>query len=56
MLGGYRSVSQTVSYEVSLIFFVLVFSYFVSSYDFCFFVFFQSGFWFGFVSLIFFVG
>ena len=33
LLGGYRSVSQTVSYEVSLVFFVLAFVFFVSFYD-----------------------
>lgn len=33
LLGGYRRVSQTVSYEVSLIFFVLCFVLLVNSYD-----------------------
>ena len=56
LLGGYRAVSQTISYEVSLIFFVLFFVYCVSSYDFSFFSFFQSGLWFVFFSFLFFLG
>jgi NADH:ubiquinone oxidoreductase subunit H len=43
LIGGYRSVSQTVSYEVSLIFFVLFFVYLVSSYDLSSLSFFQFG-------------
>jgi len=46
LLGGYRSVSQTVSYEVSLIFFVLFFVYLVSFYDLSVLSFFQLGYWF----------
>lgn len=56
MLGGYRSVSQTVSYEVSLIFFVLVFVYFLFFYDLAVFYFFQVGYFFGFLRFLFFVG
>ena len=56
LLGGYRSVSQTISYEVSLIFFVLFFVYLISSYDFSSFFFFQFGYWFFFLSLLFFFG
>jgi len=55
LIGGYRAISQTVSYEVSLIFFVLFFVYVVSSYDFYYFSFFQSGFFFLFFSVLFFV-
>jgi len=54
LLGGYRSVSQTVSYEVRLIFFVLVLVYVLGSYDFSTFFFFQYGGWMLFYSLIFF--
>ena len=56
LLGGYRSVSQTISYEVRMIFFVLVLVYLVSFYDLYNFYFFQVGFWFLFVNFIFFVG
>lgn len=56
LLGGYRSVSQTVSYEVSLIFFVLFFVYLLSSFDISSLFFFQSGYWFLFFCLLFFVG
>jgi NADH-ubiquinone oxidoreductase chain 1 len=53
LLGGYRAVSQTVSYEVSLIFFVLFFSCFLSSYDLGLLFFGQVSYWFIFFSLIF---
>lgn len=33
LLGGYRRISQTVSYEVSIIFFILCFIWFLSTYD-----------------------
>ncbi len=46
LLGGYRSVSQTISYELTLIFFVLVLVYVLGSYDFFCFSFFQRGGWF----------
>ncbi len=46
LVGGYRAVSQTVSYEVSLIFFVLVLVYLLGFYDLSGFFFFQIGFWF----------
>ncbi len=46
MVGGYRAVSQTVSYEVSLIFFVLVLVYLLGFYDLSGFFFFQNGLWF----------
>jgi NADH-ubiquinone oxidoreductase chain 1 len=48
LVGGYRAVSQTVSYEVSLIFFVLGLVYLLGFYDFSFFYFFQCGLWFSF--------
>jgi len=54
LIGGYRSVSQTVSYEVSMIFFVLVLVYILGSYDLCFFSYFQVGGWFAFYSFVFF--
>jgi len=56
LLGGYRSVSQTISYEVRMIFFVLVLVYLVSLYDLYRFYFFQVGFWFIFINFVFFVG
>ena len=56
LLGGYRSISQTVSYEVSLIFFCLVFVYLICSYDISFFYFYQGGFWFCFLFFLFFLG
>jgi NADH-ubiquinone oxidoreductase chain 1 len=46
LVGGYRAVSQTVSYEVSLIFLILVVVYLLGFYDLSGFFFFQSGFWF----------
>jgi len=55
LVGGYRSVSQNVSYEVRMIFFVLVFVYFVGSYDVFYLCFFQFGFWFVFFRVPFFV-
>lgn len=55
-LGGYRSVSQTVSYEVSMIFFGLCFIYLLGGYDVFFFYFYQSGFWFRFIFFVFFLG
>lgn len=33
LLGGYRSIAQTVSYEVCIIFFGLVFVFFLGFYD-----------------------
>ena len=56
LLGGYRSISQTVSYEVSLIFFVLSFVYLLCSYDVSFFYFFQRGYLFCFFSFLFLLG
>jgi len=44
LLGGYRAVSQTVSYEVSIIFFVLSFIYVIFFYDLYVFVFFLGRF------------
>jgi NADH-ubiquinone oxidoreductase chain 1 len=41
LVGGYRAVSQTVSYEVSLIFFVLGLVYLLGFYDFSFFLLFS---------------
>jgi NADH-ubiquinone oxidoreductase chain 1 len=43
LIGGYRAISQTVSYEVSLIFFVLFFVYLTSSYDLYLYDLFQRG-------------
>lgn len=54
LLGGYRSVSQTVSYEVSLIFYVLFFVFFIGGYDLSFFYLYQFSFWFLFMSILFF--
>lgn len=48
LIGGYRAVAQTVSYEVSLIFFVLGLVYVLGFYDLSGFFFFQAGFWFAF--------
>jgi NADH-ubiquinone oxidoreductase chain 1 len=48
LVGGYRAVSQAVSYEVSMIFFVLVLVYVLGIYDFVFFFYFQGGMWFSF--------
>lgn len=56
LLGGYRSISQTVSYEVSMVFFILVFVYLLRSYDISYYYFYQVGFWFVFGFFIFFVG
>ena len=44
LIGGYRSVSQTVSYEVSIIFFALCLVYILGSYDVVSYSFFQRGF------------
>jgi len=41
--GAYRGIAQTISYEVSIIVFVLCFVYLVSSFDFYDFSFFQNG-------------
>ncbi len=43
LVGGYRAVSQTISYEVSLIFFVLGLVYLLGFYDFSSVFFFQVG-------------
>lgn len=56
MVGGYRGVSQTVSYEVTIIFFILGFVYFMRSFDIRTFFYFQFGFWFGFFRILLFVG
>lgn len=56
LLGRYRSISQTISYEVSLIFFGLSFVYLVFFYDLFVLIFFQNTFWFIFFRLIFFLG
>jgi len=53
LLGGYRAVSQTVSYEVRLIFFVLFFVYFLFFYDLQVFYFFQVGYFFFLFSFLF---
>ena len=54
LLGGYRSISQTVSYEVSLIFFVLTFIWILSSYDLFLFLCYQTGFPFLFMRILYF--
>lgn len=54
LLGGYRSISQTVSYEVSLIFFVLCFVWLLFSYDIASFFCYQVGFSFLFFRGVFF--
>jgi NADH-ubiquinone oxidoreductase chain 1 len=46
LLGGYRGLSQTVSYEVSLIFFALCVVYVGGGYDLCIYFSFQFGGWF----------
>lgn len=56
LIGGYRSVSQTVSYEVSMIFFVLCLVYILGSYDIVWYSFFQNGFWFAYYFRLFGVG
>lgn len=56
LLGGYRSISQTVSYEVSLVFFVLVFVFFIFSFDLIRCSLFQMGFPLFLMSLILFLG
>jgi NADH-ubiquinone oxidoreductase chain 1 len=52
LLGGYRGLSQTISYEVSLIFFALCVVYISGVYDLCFYFFFQVGGWFMFYTLV----
>ena len=54
LLGGYRSISQTVSYEVSLVFFVLGYVYIFFSFDMGVCQFFQIGYWFLFFRALFF--
>jgi len=54
--GAYRGIAQTISYEVSMIVFVLCFVYLVSSFDFYDFCFFQCGWWFCFFAMPIFVG
>jgi len=56
LLGGYRSVSQTISYEVRMIFFILFFVYFHCFYDLAVFYFIQVGYIFFMFSFLFFVG
>jgi len=56
LLGRYRSVSQTVSYEISIIFFVLVFNYIILCFDFSLFYVFQTGYWFCLVRIVLFRG
>lgn len=51
LLGAYRAVSQTVSYEVSIIFSILCFVFFISLYDIRIFISYQSGIWFIFLCL-----
>ena len=46
LLGCYRSVSQTISYEIVMIFYLFVFLYTLLSYDFFYFCSFQGGYWF----------
>jgi NADH-ubiquinone oxidoreductase chain 1 len=56
LLGGYRAISQTVSYEVSLIFYILVLVFVFSFYDFSLFYFYQLGYFFLFFCFPFFLG
>jgi len=56
LLGGYRAVSQTVSYEVSMIFYILCFVFIVSFFDLSFFVTLQCSYWFFFFRFLFFFG
>jgi NADH-ubiquinone oxidoreductase chain 1 len=56
LLGSYRSISQTISYEVSFIFFVLVFVYIISNYQMGLVLFFQYGFWYFFIRVFLLVG
>jgi NADH-ubiquinone oxidoreductase chain 1 len=46
LLGGFRGVSQTISYEVVIIFFIMLFIYFIGFYDLGWFFYFQIGIWF----------
>jgi len=50
ILGIYRSTSQTISYEISIIFFVLIFVYITLSFDFSLFLVFQTSYWFCFIN------
>jgi NADH-ubiquinone oxidoreductase chain 1 len=45
LVGAYRGVSQTISYEVSIIVFVLFLVYFICLFDFYDFAFFQERYW-----------
>jgi len=56
LLGGYRAVSQTVSYEVRLIFFVLFFVYFLFFLRFAGFLFFSGWLFFFFLFSFLFLG
>lgn len=56
LLGRYRGVSQTISYEVSMIFFVLVLVYYICFYDFGFLYIYQFGYWFSFIRFFLFLG
>ena len=56
LIGGYRAVSQTISYEVTMIFFVLCFVYFVCGYDLVYILSYQIGYWFYFFSFVFLLG
>jgi len=56
LLGGYRSGAQVLSYEVSMIFFILVFVYLIGFFDCSMFFFFLFGYVFFFFCLFFFFG
>jgi NADH-ubiquinone oxidoreductase chain 1 len=56
LIGRYRSISQTISYEISMIFFGLFLIFLVSSYDLRNFSFFQHNYWFLNILPIFFFG
>nr|YP_009127013.1 NADH dehydrogenase subunit 1 [Peirates fulvescens]AHH93130.1 NADH dehydrogenase subunit 1 [Peirates fulvescens] len=51
LLGGLRSVAQTISYEVSMALIMICFLIFVFSFDFMDFMMYQGGIWFVFLSL-----
>jgi len=56
LIGAYRSISQTVSYEVCIIFLALCLVYITGVYDVVCYSFFQNGLWFLFYFMVFGVG
>jgi len=55
LFGCYRSISQTISYEVIIIFFCLIYVFLIDFFDLDFFSFYQFGLWFGFFCLLVFI-